>query len=390
MPAYGLALPLVPLAWAARAAGHEVLFVCANPMAAVLADAGLTVADACPDRDVWAEFTHRIRSGAPPESEEMRIAAESRAPFAFFALLMTEPTIEIGEQFDAEALVYTSDHMAGPLVTAKLGIPGIDCGNRVSWSTRDRQFDDRSPLRDDRIPELLRERLGIPQPQPPLARIDPRAPSMGGLSQIEPDIVDRRPWLPMRYVPYNGGIVAPEWARMSPAAPRVLVSLGTVVPALHGVSQLAVVLEALSAMDVEVVLATGNADLAELGELPANVRLAGYLPLSAVLPSCVVMVHHGGSGTTAAPLAYGIPQLVLPAFADNFMAADRVADRGVGLRRDAGTLTVDQVRTDLQTLLDEPSYTETARAVAAEIAGMPSPAEVITELARLAASTHTQ
>ena len=76
-----------------------------------------------------------------------------------------------------------------------------------------------------------------------------------------------------------------------------------------------------------------------LGALPGNVRSVGYLPLSVFLPTCALLVHHGGSGTTAAPLFYGVPQLVLPAFADNPMSAQRVADRGVGLAHDPDTIT---------------------------------------------------
>ena len=86
------------------------------------------------------------------------------------------------------------------------------------------------------------------------------------------------------------------------------------------------------------VLAAGSADLTGLGVLPDNVRSVGYLPLSAFLPSCALVIHHGGSGTTAAPLFYGEPQLVLPSFADNPLSAQRVVERGVGLSHDPTTI----------------------------------------------------
>lgn len=386
MPGYGLTLPLVPLALAARAAGHEVLFVSANPMASVVADAGLTVADACPDRDIWAEFTDFVRSGETAETaEELRQSAKSGAPFGFFALTMTEGTVAAGAAFGADLVVYTSDHMAGPLVAAKLGIPALESGNRVSWSMRDAEFRERSQtLNDTEIVGLLRGRLGTEAPEPsPLARIDLRAPSMGGIAGQEADPRDGRPWWPMRYVPYNGGVVLPEWVLAESRRPRVLVSLGTVVPSMNGVSNFTAVLDALARLDVEVVLATGDADLADLGALPDNVRTAGFLPLSAVLPCCSLMIHHGGSGTTAAPLYYGVPQLVLPAFADNHMAADRVAERGVGLQHDPNTLVTEQAADAVRRLLDEPQFAKAAREVAAEMADMPSPAAVIDRLVAL-------
>ena len=143
------------------------------------------------------------------------------------------------------------------------------------------------------------------------------------------------------------------------------------------------VLEALGGMDVEVVLAAGSADLGELGELPGNVRSVGYLPLSAFLGSCSAIVHHGGSGSTAAPLFYGVPQLVLPSFADNPLAAQRVAERGVGLSHDPATLDVATVRTAVRRLLTEKEFATAADQVRAEMATQPSPAAVVEQLAHV-------
>lgn len=137
------------------------------------------------------------------------------------------------------------------------------------------------------------------------------------------------------------------------------------------------VLEALGGMDVDVVLAAGTADLTELGTLPGNVRAVGYLPLSAFLPTCSAIVHHGGSGSTAAPLYYGVPQLVLPSFADNPMAAAHVAERGVGLSHDPATLDVAIVRAAVGRLLTEEAFATAAGEVRAEMATQPSPAAVV-------------
>jgi UDP:flavonoid glycosyltransferase YjiC (YdhE family) len=202
---------------------------------------------------------------------------------------------------------------------------------------------------------------------------------MGGLrgDEVTHDERDAAPWWPMRFVPYNGGTVVPEWALRRPERPRIAVTLGTVVPAVAGLSSLAVVLSALGGMDVEVVLAAGTADLSELGALPDNVRSVGYLPLSAFLPTCAAIVHHGGSGSTAAPLFYGVPQLVLPSFADNPLAAARVAERGVGLSHDPATLDVGTVRAAVRRLLDEEAFATAAGEVRAEMATQPSPATVL-------------
>ena len=387
-PAYGLMLPIVPLIWAARAAGHEVRLVTASGMVEVAAEAGLPVVDAVPDRQLWGGFMGLLGNpdAAPPDApEELRLAGGQRAPFAMFTVVMTEPTIAAARAFAADVIVTTSDHPVGALVGRTLGVPVLEVGNRVSWSTRDAGWRDTgNPFALEPIVGPLRARLGIPDGPPELiARIDPRPPSMGGLSADEPDRVDGVPWWPMAYVPFNGGGVLPDWAQRHPERPVVGVTLGTVVPSVVGTSSLAVVLDGLAGLDVDVVLAAGQTDLSALGDLPANVRSVGYLPLSIFLPVCSVLVHHGGSGTTAAPLFYGVPQLVLPSFADNPMSAQRVVDRGVGLSLDPKTAQPTEVRDQVRRLLTEPAFAEAAADVRREMAGQPSPASIIERVAAL-------
>lgn len=382
-PGYGLTLPLIPLIWAARAAGHEVLLATTSEMTEAGARAGLTVYDVFPSRDIWQDLMSTVTSDEPPADlpEEYRAAMGMGNPFGLFVVSMTEGTIRAGRAFAADMVVYTSDHAAGMLAATALGVPSLEVGNRVSWSTRDADFRaGHHVFGADKVSELMRAKLGLGDAQPKvIARIDPRAPSMGGIADGEQDADDRDgvPWWPMRFVPFNGGIVVPEWALERPERPRVAVTLGTVVPVMTGVTNLRVVIEALGGMDVDVVLAAGKTDLTDLGELPANVRSAGFLPLSAFLPTCAAIVHHGGSGTTAAPLFYGVPQLVLPAFADNPMSAQRVADRGVGLQHDPKTVDVDTVRAMVERLLTEDSFRTAAAEVRAEMATQPSPSTVL-------------
>jgi hypothetical protein len=342
------------------------------------------VCDVFPQRDVWHDLMSSIMSPdgpAPDLPEEYRLAASAGNPFALFTVTMTEGTIAAGRAFGAELVVHTTDHPTGMLTAAALGVPVLEVGNRVSWSTRDAEWRGNQHVDGaDEVGRLVRKKLGIGDAKPAvIARIDPRAPSMGGMGAGQEDVDERdgAPWWPMRFVPYNGGTVVPAWALHRPERPRIAVTLGTVVPVMTGVSNLRVVIEALGGMDVDVVLAAGRADLTELGELPANVRSVGFLPLSAFLPTCAAIVHHGGSGTTAAPLFYGVPQLVLPAFADNPLSAQRVADRGVGLSHDPATVDVITVRSMVDRLLHEPEFRAAAEQVSAEMATQPSPSAVL-------------
>lgn len=56
----------------------------------------------------------------------------------------------------------------------------------------------------------------------------------------------------------------------------------------------------------------------------------GPCPHDWLLPLCCAVVHHGGAGTTAAGLRHGLPTLVCPFFADQFMWAEMVRRAGVG------------------------------------------------------------
>ncbi|MGW7538644.1 glycosyltransferase [Amycolatopsis sp. NPDC054798] len=383
-PGYGLTLPLIPVVWAARAAGHEVLLATTAEIAEVSARAGLPVADVFPGRDIWTDLLATVKNGSAPdpdEPEEYRIARQHQGPFGLFTAAMTEGTIEAGRAFGADLVVYPSDHGAGALAAVALGVPALEVGNRISWSARDLSWrTEHEDFLDGELVALMRKKLGIGDAPPKVvARIDPRAPSMGGLrADEEPaDERDGVPWWSMQFVPYNGGAVLPEWVLRKAERPRVAVTLGTVVPVMSGVSSLKVVLDALGGMDVEVVLAAGTVDVSGLGELPGNVRSVGYLPLSVFLPGCSAIVHHGGSGTTAAPLFYGVPQLVLPSFADNPMSAERVVERGVGLSHDPSAVDVDAVRGMVRRLLDEESFRRAAEEVRGEMLGQPSPAEVV-------------
>jgi UDP:flavonoid glycosyltransferase YjiC (YdhE family) len=66
--------------------------------------------------------------------------------------------------------------------------------------------------------------------------------------------------------------------------------------------------------------------------LPSGVRHFVFAPFRKLLPLCAAVVHHGGIGTTAAALATGTPQAVLPLAWDQPDNARRLQGLGVGIR----------------------------------------------------------
>ena len=119
---------------------------------------------------------------------------------------------------------------------------------------------------------------------------------------------------------------------------------------------------------MRVLLTVGTeVDPADLGDVPAHVHVEPWVPQGAVMAHAAAMVGHGGSGSTLAAMAAGMPLAVVPLFADQPENADRVAALGAGLRLD----DVSGLRAAVDALLEDPSYRSGARAVASEIAALP-------------------
>lgn len=180
----------------------------------------------------------------------------------------------------------------------------------------------------------------------------------------------------------------PDWWPVGDDRPLVYATFGSIAagmglfPAFY-----ARVVEQLAAVPARVLLTTGRAgEPGALGALPPNVHVERWWPQNDVLPSASVVLGHGGFGTTQAALAAGVPQVVLPLFAgDQFANAERVAATGTGRalvdgtaaeRRAAdlvprGPRATDRVAAAVEGVLSDPSSAAAARAVAAEMAGLP-------------------
>ena len=97
-----------------------------------------------------------------------------------------------------------------------------------------------------------------------------------------------------------------------------------------------------------------------------------------------LVVSHGGSGTVAASLTHGLPQLVTAMGADQLQNAGRITDLAIGRALHPVTCTSAQVRDAAAALLDDQRARLAARRLQAEMAAMPAVDTVIPELERLA------
>ncbi|HEY7200916.1 MAG TPA: nucleotide disphospho-sugar-binding domain-containing protein [Candidatus Dormibacteraeota bacterium] len=343
---YGHFLPVVPLAWAARSAGHDVLVVTAAAAVRASVAAGLPTVNVRP------------RAGEPGRGA-MASGTLPRAQYAMPDRPMAVRMVAALEAWRPDLVVTEHNDFLAPVAAAALSIPVVVHGLGVLP-----------------VPPTL-------PPTPPFVASafddlfnGSAAPCVAGRIDTCPPSLREEPqprvW-PMRHVPYNGGCVLPDWLRDPRSMPRVCLTLGTVVPALAELSHVRALTESVRGLDAEVILVLGDTDPAQLGDVAANVRLTGWLPLSELLPACDVIVHHGGAGTIMSAVVAGVPQCVLP-FRDGAI----VQRRGIGVALDAEAgLSAEGIRRAIELLLREPAYGAAAAEVRREVAAMPAPAEVL-------------
>jgi UDP:flavonoid glycosyltransferase YjiC (YdhE family) len=142
--------------------------------------------------------------------------------------------------------------------------------------------------------------------------------------------------------------------------------------------------------DVLVVASTGGRPLEQLaaqygGPLPANVRVASFLPYDQLLPRTDVMVTNGGFGGVQQALAYGVPLVVAGSTEDKPEVAARVAWSGAGTNLRTGNPGPGRVRRAVRRVLTRPGYRREAARLQQEIAALGDPVATLADaLAALA------
>jgi UDP:flavonoid glycosyltransferase YjiC (YdhE family) len=160
------------------------------------------------------------------------------------------------------------------------------------------------------------------------------------------------------------------------ARTAVYVTLGTVPAFNRAPDVLAAIVRALP--DEQLVITTGPGHRPPLPPHP-SLRVAEYVPQSEVLARSKVAITHGGAGSTLGALAQGLPVLVLARGAPSQRRmADACAAAGVGIALDQPDEA--SVRNAARALLDDSAYRARARAVAAQLAALPAPRDVVRSL----------
>jgi UDP:flavonoid glycosyltransferase YjiC (YdhE family) len=169
----------------------------------------------------------------------------------------------------------------------------------------------------------------------------------------------------------------PSWG--DPEAPLVYVSFGSVAATMPYEGLFRDVVGSLGDVDARVLFTTGRAGSPDsLRPWPDNVHVEQWWPQTALMPRTAAVVGHGGFGTTMAALAAGVPQVVLPMFAtDQWFNAERVHATGAGRFLEPGPDLAFRLPAVVAEVLADQGVRRAAGTLRAEIAALPGPEQVL-------------
>ena len=359
--------PLTPLATAARNAGHEVFVASTEETMPAVAGAGLpgVSISATPIRT----YITTDRSGAPVEEPADPIEHMEYIGYAFgrLAAACLDPLIELAEAWRPDVVVGGTLCFAAPLLAKHLGVPHV----RHSWDTGEPPIVDVAAERELR-PEL--DRLGLEKIPAEDLWVDFCPPSVRA--------PDAGPAQPMRYVPCNLEQTIEPWMYTKAKSRRICVTAGTKVAPDNFFEYLCDLVEKVKTLDAEIVIAA-PARVGEELTRRLGVR-AGWLPLDVVTRSCDLLVHHAGGATALTAMACAVPQLLIPNMPKLMGPSQRLSDHGAAKMLVPPADTPEAVAAACEELLTTPRYRERSWDLSQEIAAMPSPAEVLSVIEKLA------
>ncbi|SES36738.1 glycosyltransferase, MGT family [Actinokineospora terrae] len=370
LPAHGHTFPLLPLAIAAKAAGHEITYATWETFHPVVAALGFETVHA--GGDMATEFKRVVgdRTLQDMDPEEVTGAAMR----VFGEVLPRQAVADLLPLFRERHfdLVVNESAAFGAAIAAKLaGIPAVAHG--ISKPTSLAHL----PALKDILPTLAAEfgveldgtnRLGFGGPY-----LDIYPESL----QDKETLAEYATRVPLRPVAFAAPGELPA-AVTQGGGKLIYLTLGT---AFGNPAVLREAIDGLAATGHRVLVAAGpTVDLSALGEPPANVAIESWVPQAEVLPHTDLVVHHGGSGTTLGAAAAGVRQLFVPQGADQFTNAETFTTAGAAKQLLGDAVTAAALTEAATDLLADDTAAKIVAALAEEIATMPSPTDIAARL----------
>lgn len=355
-PFHGHLNAVLPLARAAHRSGHDVVVATGADLGDEVVRRGLVT---------WPIGPTNLESGMPRSLAEFWMAADKRATDLMPRAMDWRPDLVVSEEMEA----------AGAIVAARLGSRFLLHGLGIAAAGDPAAYaGDLDELgREWAVPNLAERHVTAPYLSvcPPTLRVE--SGTRRRVLSLRPAVGEPAP-----------GDRLPSALDALPYDDTVHLTLGTVFHQRRP-EAMSTAIAGLRDLPFNLVVTVGPRVAPEqFGPQPANVFLTAYLPHSLLLPRCRLVVSQGGAGIVFGALAHGLPQLVLPQGADQFLNGAAVARAGVGLVLEGEEATAASIADAARRLAEDPAYTAAARVVRDEIAAMPTPGEVVAELAAMA------
>ncbi len=371
-PGLGHVQPMLALADALAARGHDVRWATAPAAAALLRTHGFETFECGLDlAEQMAEYQQRwpgAKAFAGPD------LADHMFPHMFGEVAAAHkigPLNTAVEQWQPDTIVHETADLAAPLAARMRGICQVTHSFGLAVPPH------RLALAARQV-EWLWDAAGVAMP--PMAGafnnlyIDIFPPSLQAADDLAHvgRIQRQRPssTVPSSSVPLPDEVAAALHA----GEPVIYLTFGTV---FNSNATFGNAVQALSMLDATVIVTVGpNGNRAAFGPQPANVHIFDFIPQAAVLARCELVVSHAGSGTLLGALAAGLPQLCLPQAADQFANANACEAANAGLALWGDDATTDSIGLCANQLLADARFRRAAEGVSAEIASMPTPDDV--------------
>ncbi|MGA9531393.1 MAG: glycosyltransferase, partial [Anaerolineales bacterium] len=223
----------------------------------------------------------------------------------------------------------------------------------------------------------------------PLARMEAnRTPTIYGYS---PSVIRRPkdwgPWIEVTgywFLDRKSGWRPPERLRrfLGEGDPPIYVGFGSMVSGEGNRLELALA-QVVRKLGCRAVLQRGWEGIPD-SSLGNHVLTIGSVPHDWLFPRVAAVVHHGGAGTTGAGLRAGVPSVLIPHFADQFLWADKVHSIGAGPAPiPLQGLDGDRLVASIKQVLSSGSIRSRAAAVGAAVraeSGVSSAVEILSRL----------
>jgi UDP:flavonoid glycosyltransferase YjiC (YdhE family) len=309
------------------------------------------------------------------------------ADLLFTGLTFEPPAANVAEYYDIPlaTLDYFPVRANGqllPFLPAPLIRTAWTMGDWLNWRTT------------KKVEDAQRRELGLPKATSPASR---RIAERGSLAIQAYDEVCF-PGLAAEWAKWDGqrpfvGTLTMELSTdadeevaswIAAGTPPIYFGFGS-IPIASFADTLAMIGAACAQLGERALVGSAGIDLSDVPHFE-HVKVVGAVNYAAIFPACRAVVHHGGSGTTAASMRAGVPTLILWNFPDQAIWGARVKRLKVGTARRFSTTTERSLVADLRTIL-APQCLTRARDIATQMtkpaASVAAAADLLEDFARL-------